>query len=98
MNEKEQLEIRHVELVKILKAFEALELSQEWETLKEMVFNKAKTSLEKQLVLEAKKPVLDEPKIYRLQGELSWAEKYCDISKFIESNKRLLEEVNKKIK
>ena len=98
MNEKEQLELRHIELVKILKALEALEMSQEWETLKELVFNPAKASIEKQLMLEANKPELDLPKIYRLQGELNWAIKYCDISKFIESKKRLLEEINKRIK
>lgn len=98
MNEKEQLEIRHVELVRILKAFESLELSQEWETLKELIFNKAKVSIEKQLMLEAERAELDLPKVYRLQGELSWARKYCEISKFIESQKRQLEEINKKIK
>jgi hypothetical protein len=92
------LEKRHVELVKIIQSFENLEKSEEWATLRKYVFDGALSSLEKQLIMEAERATLDFPKIYRLQGELSWARKFCDINKFIGTQTKLLEEINKKLK
>ena len=95
---KEFFNKRKVELIKILEAFESLEKTQEWDTLKELYFNKTLESIKRQLLVEASSPLVDIHKVYRLQGELSWAKRFNNINEFIESLKRELEEISKKIK
>lgn len=95
---KELFEKRHEELVKIIQAFENLEKSKEWETLKELIFSKALISIDKQIQLVAQATPIDSPKLYSLQGERLWALRYCNIDKLITGYIHELEEVNKKIK
>ncbi len=89
---------KHAELVKIIKSFENLEKSQEWETLKELVFNDALKGIEKQILTECTSPVIDLHKLYKLQGERIWARRYCNVDQYIETLKKQLEDINKKIK
>lgn len=91
-------EQRHAELVRIIESFENLEKSKEWETLKELIFDKALASIERQMLTESQNSDVDTKKLYRLQGEHSWAKRFCDINRFIESQKKQLEEINRKIK
>lgn len=92
-----KLEEKHSELVKIVQSFENLEKSKEWEVLRELVFSRELASIERQLLVAALVTPLDQAKIYRLQGERMQAKKY-DLPKYIESLKRQLEEINKKLK
>ena len=89
---------KHAELVKIIQSFESLEKSKEWETLKELVFSKSLESIERQILNESTKPVIDTNKLYRLQGELAWSRKYNDTNQFVETLKKQLADINKKIK
>lgn len=90
--------IRHEELVKIVKSFENLEKSEEWQTLKDLVFNKALISIDKQIQQETLSKEISISKLYNLQGQREWAKRYCDIPRFIQVYIHELEEINKKIK
>ena len=98
MDVKIHLEERHSELVKIIQAFENLEKSDEWATLKELVFDKALKSIDSQILQESIMTEIKTNKLYYLQGQRMWAMKYCNINKFIEGFIKELEEVNKIIK
>ncbi len=92
------LEKRHSEIVKIIESFENLDKSIEWATLKELVFDRSLVAIEKQLLVESTKPIIDTTKLYKLQGERDWARKFNDVNRFIETLKKELENINKKIK
>ncbi len=98
---KEQVQTRYeekrVELVKIIEAFEKLEESKEWQTVKELVFNKSLESIEKLIMSESIMPVIDEHKLYRLQGEWMWAKKFTDINRYIETTKKQLADIKTKL-
>lgn len=97
MDEKVKYEERYDVLVKIIESFESLEKSKEWEVLKEHVFSKSLISIERQLLnASIESPIVPE-KIYKLQGELSWARRFNDVSRFIETYKKQLVEAKSKI-
>ncbi len=91
-------EKKHSELVRIIESFENLEKSKEWATLKELVFDGALASIERQILTEASNLDINTAKLYRLQGEKEWARKYADTTKYVETLKQQLDEINKKIK
>lgn len=95
--ERQQLETRHAELVKIIQSFERLEKSEEWSTLNELVFSKSVSSLERQLLNETLNPIVDMNKIYRLQGEWTWAKRYSDVNRYITTLKQQLADIKKKL-
>jgi hypothetical protein len=92
------LEQRRIELVKIIESFENLEKSKEWATLKELVFSKSAASIERQILIESLASKIDTNKLYKLQGEYVWARHYNDVGRFVETLKKELDNVNKKIK
>lgn len=94
---KVQREKRYDELVKIVESFERLEKSEEWGVLKEYVFSKSLISIERQLLNAANEIPIDIPKVYKLQGELSWARRFNDINRFIETYKQQLIDAKSKI-
>jgi len=91
------LEERHDELVKILQSFEILEKSKEWVILKDLVYDRELSSVERQLFNASLENPLDIAKLYTLQGRRAQAKKY-EINHFIETLKKELESVNKQIK
>lgn len=95
---KERLEIKRTELVKIVEAFERLDKSEEWSTLKELVFSKSLEGIERQLLIEALNEEVDVNKICRLQGEWKWAKQYNDLNRFIEITKSQLSDIKSKLK
>src|SRR4051812_27405055 len=94
---KELLVLEHSRLVRVLEAFEGLEKSKEWETLKELVFSKSLQAIERQLLNESLNSTVDTIKIYRLQGEWAWAKRYNEVNRFIESIKKQLADIKNKI-
>ena len=68
-----------------------------WLILKELVFDKQVAKLERLLLAEAKSPEVQIENIYKLQGELTWAKRYADLSKFAEQLKKELEGIKQKI-
>lgn len=97
MDEKIKLEERHSELVRIIESFEKLELSKEWATLKELVFDKEIISIERQLYLASLDTPLDTSILYTLQGRHIQAKRF-EIYPYIETLKKELENINKKLK
>jgi len=85
-------------LIKLLDALERLEKSKEWQTLKELIFDKSVSVIERQLVNECLVATIDPNKLYRLQGEWAWAKQYSDTNKFIENIRKQLEEIKKRLK
>lgn len=81
----ELLNKREAELVRIVDALRAVWASDEWSTLKTYVFDGLVEKLGKQLRQEAEKPELNNPAIYRLQGQMMWAKKYSNLESLAES-------------
>lgn len=92
------LQEEHSKLVKIIEAFEGLENSREWATLKDLVFDKSLALIEKQILGLSLAQKIDTDKLYKLQGEWAWAKQYNDVGRFTENLKKRLEQINKKIK
>lgn len=85
------------ELSQLVEAINRVEQSEDWQKLKKLFLNKIIDRLERQLRDEASKPNIDLPKLYRLQGQIDWANKYSDLKK-ISSEKRLeIENLKKQI-
>lgn len=95
---KVSLEEKRAIHVNILESLDKLEKSEEWNVLKELVFNEALERIERALLQEALKPNIDLQKIYTLQGERNWAKRYCNIKTFADFHKTLLEEINNQLK
>ncbi len=85
-------------LIKLIEALAVLKESKEWNVLKELVFDKTITSIERQLLQTTLAPKIDTDKLYKLQGEWVWAKQYSDTDRFIDTLKKQLEALNKKLK
>ncbi len=77
----ESLREREVALTKLINAVHGIRQTGEWSSLKELLFDNLKESLQKQMLSEAKKPNPDTNRLNRLSGELKWAERYSDLEK-----------------
>lgn len=82
---------RQNDLINILEAIEVVMKNKGWQTLKELVFDGVIERLDRQLLSEAKKPVVEIEKIYFLQGELAWARRYSDLKSYAEMLKKELQ-------
>lgn len=89
-------EKRRQELVKILESFDALEKSEEWQSLKELVFGKSLESIERQLLNASIESPINLEKMYNLQGQRSWAKRYTEGS-LIEGYKKELVDLKKRL-
>lgn len=94
---EEKLEEEVIRLTKILESFEKLEQSQEWETLRELVFDKELSSIESQLRNASLETPIDLPKVYSLQGRRFQAKKF-DLGSYIETLKKQLVDIKQKLK
>lgn len=74
--DREKLIARRAELLKLVGAIDEVLRSKGWQVLREMVFEELVDRLDRQLLAEAKKPVLEIEKIYILQGEIANAKRY----------------------
>lgn len=88
---------RKIELTRIVESIDLLSQIKEWQTLKELIFDKMVERLEKNLQAEAKKNELLPAEIYRLQGQIAWAKRYSDLYKLAEAYKQELNSINKKL-
>lgn len=88
---------RRTTLLKLVKSINELAKSEDWNTLKELLFDGLVEKLEKSLKIEAEKDELQLKEIYRLQGQLIWARRYSDIYKLAETYKLEINNLNKKL-
>lgn len=89
---------KQTELVKIIEALAGLSQTADWNIIREMIFDKSSSSIERQLLNESINPVVNINKIYKLQGELEWSRRFGNIDRYIESLKNQLQEIKKKLK
>ncbi len=94
---KARYEEKHAELVRIIQSFETLDKSKEWETIRELVYDRELDSIEKQILNASLESPLDIAKIHVLQGRRAQARKY-DTESFMSSLKKQLADINLKIK
>ncbi len=79
-------------LTDIIEAIENIKSSSYWKVLEKKIFKGVLDSLQKKLKTESE-PV----NIYRLQGQIMWAEKYTDLDKLIDIYKLELQQVKKQL-
>ena len=87
-----QLRQRERELLEIIEAIRRVSSSEYWQLLKVKVFDGIVDSLHKRLIAE-KNPT----EMYRLQGQIVWAEKYSDLEKMTQAYENELKSVRAKL-
>jgi hypothetical protein len=94
---KPTLRHRETEVVAIIDAISKLLITDEWNTLKNLIFDGLVTSLEKRLKTESSADEIKTSELYRLNGQLTWAKKYSDLSKLLDVYKLELMNIRKRI-
>ena len=80
-NKKPILRQREGELVKLIETIMRIEQSEDWQILRNHIFDGLVEGIEGRLRGEAGKNELNQPEVYRLQGQLLLARKYADFKK-----------------
>jgi ERCC4-related helicase len=83
---------QETELVEVIEALEAIKGSKYWKLLEERVFKGVHESLHRKMRNEK-----DSKELFRLQGQLIWADKYADLGNLIEANKKILQRVKQEL-
>ena len=94
---KSLLRDRASKLVRMIEAIERVAKSADWSILKAEIFEPVSANLERKLMSEVKKDEMNEPEIYRLQGQLVWARKYSKLEDLKEVFKVELTNIKKQI-
>ena len=84
---------RETELLAILEALQNVKASRYWKLLEEKVLNGVMQSLQQRIKNE-KNPT----EIYRLQGQIVWAEKFCDLTKMYQAYQNELNNIRQRPK
>lgn len=87
------LRTRQSELVAIIEAIDAVKGSKYWKVLQKNIFDGVLQSLQHRIRNEK-----DTKELFRLQGQLGWAEKYCDLDKLAKVYRNELEKVTHQLK
>lgn len=95
LNNVEHLREKESQVVRIIEAIEGINNSEEWSSLKSLVFTGLVENLEKRLKFESEKLELNPPVINQLQGQLFWARKYADLTKLAENYRIELSNIRK---
>lgn len=95
--QKELLRQREGELARIIEALKTIESSTEWSSLKTDVFDGVLDSLEGRLMSESKKPELNNPEMYRLQGQIQWAKKFANLAILTDSYRLELQRIRQQL-
>lgn len=95
--QKERLREREAKLVRTIEALVGVSQSNEWSSLKTELFDKTLETVEQKLRLEAEKPEVCLPELYRLQGERKWARRYADPLLLVEEFRVELAHIRKQL-
>ncbi len=93
--EKAETSNEQIRLTQLIEALSGLSQTTEWSILVNIHFGKEKERIERLLMSEAKKSVIDSSEILRLQGELKWAIRYSDIRAWVENLRKQLSTLKK---
>ena len=85
--------LEEARLIKLIEAIAGLIENRDWQTLVELHFSKEEERVERLLFSEAQKSILNADEIHRLQGELKWARRYSDFTKWAKFLKNQLEQL-----
>lgn len=86
------------ELTQIIEAINRIEISEDWQKLKAVLFGELVINLERRLMNESSRKEINLPEIYRLQGQLTWAKKYADLKKLSDFFRQQLEGIKLRLK
>ena len=100
LSEESKIELRkhQTELIRLIEALGSLEKSKEWETVRELVYDRSLTSIERQILQTALAPTINTDVLYRMQGEYAWAKQYNDIPRFIQTLTQQLQNIKMRLK
>lgn len=84
----ENLRNEESRLVRIIESLQEVQKTKAWSSLKAEIFDNLVNVLEKSLKTEAEKEDPSTNKLNRISGELKWAKKFSDLTKF-ENEKRV---------
>lgn len=84
------------QLTRLIETLSVLLETKEWKTLLELHFNKEEERIKRLLLTEAKKSPIALEKIYQLQGEFIWAQRYADPRKWVLSLTNKLSQLKKR--
>ena len=100
LSEESKIELRkhQTELIRVIEALGVLEKSKEWETVRELVYDKSLASIERQILQAALAQTISVEVLYRLQGEYAWAKQYNDIPRFIQTLTQQLQNIKMRLK
>lgn len=96
-NRKVLLREHEAGLVKKIEVILGVVETEDWRTLKELIFDKEVEGLVKRLMSEAKAKEVNLPELYRLQGRLSEAKKNANLDELAKTLKVELENTRKMI-
>jgi hypothetical protein len=88
---------RKASLVRMIEAINELSKNKDWQVMKDLLFDGLVDKTERNLLAGAKQDKLNDPEIYRLQGQLIWAKRYSDLYKLAETFRIELGEVTKRL-
>lgn len=86
------LRMRSEELANIIHAIDQISASEYWKILKEHVFDGVLESLYRKLANET-----NENEMFRIQGQIVWADKYSDIKKIATVYRNELQNIQKQL-
>jgi hypothetical protein len=95
--QKTNLRKTQADLMRLLEALSKLDKSEEWNVLKELVFDKSVASIERQLLSESLNETIETNKLYKLQGELAWAKRYSDVNRLADTLKTQLKDIKNRL-
>ncbi len=96
-DKKPILRQREGELVKLIETIMRIESSEDWQILRNHIFDGLVESIEGRIRNESGKGELNQPEIYRLQGQLLLARKYADFKKLADVYRSELSNVKQQL-
>lgn len=88
---------RKATLIKLIEAINELSKNKDWQVMTDLLFKGLVEKTEKNLLSEAKQNKLNDPEIYRLQGQLIWAKRYSDLYRLAETYRIELGDITKRL-
>ena len=85
-------------LIQIIEAFEGLEKREEWQTLKDLVFSKSANAIQRQILSESLNTKINTDRLYKLQGEFAWVTQYNETGRFVETARKQLADIKRRLK